>query len=318
MITHILSVHWLLCNPCLPPPHMPAHKKTTNASPFEDGPLLQVPLGSISLNPSQPRKHFTPQALQNLADSLRAQGIIQPLAVRPHPHRNPGWELIAGERRLRAMRLLGWQKAPVVVRKVDDAQLVELALVENVQREALTPLEEAHAYRSLQQRFGYTQQALAKKIGKERSTIANTLRLLALPHALQADLNAQRLSMGHARALLALPQIEQQLALGKYVVVHGISVRQTEQWVRKILQGTKPPVAVQHTNPKANVQASTPQPPFSTQQAMLRHARQRLENHMNTRVDIEWPQKQGGMGSIQIAFHGREEFNHLFEKLLKT
>ena len=282
-------------------------------------PLLQVALADIFLNPSQPRKHFSAQALHDLAASLKAQGIIQPLAVRPHPQREHAWEMIAGERRLRAMRLLGWQTAPVMVHKVDDVQLLELALVENVQREALTPLEEAQAYRALQQRFGYSQQALAQKIGKQRPTIANMLRLLTLPHALQADLNAQRLTMGHARALLGLRHLEQQLALGKHVIAQGLTVRQTEALVRKTLRKPKPqpsqpnPNLPTHAQPSHAERFANP----TAQQAQLEHARQRLEKHLNTRVNINWNETANQMGSIQLAFHSDEEFNHLFEKLLK-
>jgi len=267
--------------------------------------VVHVPLERIDANPLQPRRRFDEARLLQLADSIAHQGVIQPLVVRPHPERAERFELIAGERRWRAMRLLGWTTAPVWVRPVADGELLEAALVENLQREALTPIEEAQALRDLLERHGYTQDALARRIGRDRSTIANLIRLLALPAALQEDLEAGRLTAGHARALLALGDPVMQIALRNEVLRRGLSVRDTERWVRRQAQGGSG-AATEHA---AASKASLVPMPLSPE---WRAALQMLERRLATRVRIH---PDGAGGRIELEYFSLDEFNRLFNLL---
>jgi ParB family chromosome partitioning protein len=187
--------------------------------------LLEIPIEHIHPNPRQPRKRFDPASLAELTESIRSSGVIQPVVVR---RAGDGYELIAGERRWRAARDAGLDRIPAVVREVTDAQSLELALVENLLREDLNPMESAEGYRRLLTEFGWTQEELGGRIGKDRSSIANALRLLKLPAAIQDDLRAGRLSMGHAMVLLSLTRPEEQLKLRDEIVAHSWSVRATE------------------------------------------------------------------------------------------
>jgi ParB family transcriptional regulator, chromosome partitioning protein len=193
--------------------------------------LLEIPVDQIDVNPRQPRKTFDPASLDELARSLRTAGMLQPVVVR----REPGgrWQLIAGERRWRAAQRAGLERIPAVVREATDAESLELALVENLLREDLNPMEEAEAYQQVLTEFGWTQEHLAQRVGKDRSTIANALRLLRLPPSIQQDLRAGRLTMGHARALLSLTEPAQQLKLRDEILAHAWSVRATEEGVEK-------------------------------------------------------------------------------------
>jgi ParB family chromosome partitioning protein len=191
--------------------------------------MLNLPPDSIEPNPLQPRRDFSPGKIQALARSIESQGVLQPLVVRSKPGDPNRYQLVAGERRLRAMRLLGLEAVPAVLWEVPDENLLEASLVENIQREPLNPVEEAEAYRALLNRYGYTKEALAERVGKDRSTIANMVRLLALPPLLKEDLAAGRLSAGHARALLNLPGADRQIALRGVVIERGLSVRETER-----------------------------------------------------------------------------------------
>src|SRR5947199_1549649 len=193
--------------------------------------LLEVPLDEIEASQSQPRKFFNPETLDELAASIRASGVIQPVIVR---RRGAGYQLIAGERRWRAARQAGLEHIPAIVRDATDAQSLELALVENLLREDLNPIEEAEAYQKLLSQFGWTQEELAGRIGRDRSSIANALRLLRLPDEIQADLRSGRLTMGHARALLALPTAADQLRLRNEILEHDWSVRATEDSIRAV------------------------------------------------------------------------------------
>ena len=192
--------------------------------------ILEIPLQDISPNPKQPRKDFDINSLNNLAGSLKKSGVIQPVVVRKV---GSGYQLIVGERRWRAAKLAGLERIPAVVREVSDVESLELALVENLLREDLNPIEEAEAYQRLLAEFGWTQEDLAERVSKDRSTISNCLRLLKLPDLIRADLRAGRLTMGHARALLSLTSELEQLRLREEILAHSWSVRATEEGVQQ-------------------------------------------------------------------------------------
>jgi ParB family chromosome partitioning protein len=194
-------------------------------APEAAGRLRDLPVGRLVPNPGQPRRSFAPESLAELAASIRSAGVLEPILVRP---RGEQFEIIVGERRWRAAQLVGLATIPALVREASDAEALELGLVENLLREDLNPLEEAQAYQKLLAEFGWTQEDLAQRIGRDRSTIANALRLLRLPPGIQEDLRAGRLTMGHARALLALPTEVAQQRLRDEIVAQDWSVRTTE------------------------------------------------------------------------------------------
>jgi len=191
--------------------------------------LVELPVDSLAPNPLQPRKRFPPETLDELAASLRSTGVLQPLVVRPRGDR---YEILVGERRWRAARQAGLARVPALVREASDAEALQLALVENLLREDLNPLEEAEAYQRLMGELGWTQEDLARRIGRDRSSVANALRLLRLPEVIQEDLRGGRLTMGHARALLGLPTAAAQLRLRERILAQDWSVRATERGVR--------------------------------------------------------------------------------------
>lgn len=209
-----------------------------SSAPAEGGEtLLEIPVTDISPNPNQPRKAFDQAALDELAASIKVSGVVQPIIVR---RAGTAWELVAGERRLRAARQAGLERVPAVVREASDAESLELALVENLLRENLNPMEEAEGYQRLLQEFGWTQEELARRVGKDRSSVANAVRLLKLPAPIQEDLRGGRLTMGHARALLALPDAGAQLRLREEILAQSWSVRTTEERIQR-RRATPPP-----------------------------------------------------------------------------
>lgn len=191
--------------------------------------LRELPVESLVPNPQQPRKSFDARALEELAISIRTSGLLQPLVVRP---RGSQYEILVGERRWRAAQQAGLTRVPVIVREASDAEALELGLVENLLREDLNPVEAAQAYQRLLAEFGWTQEELAQRLGKDRSSIANALRLLRLPEPIQEDLRTGRLTMGHARALLGLPSAAAQLRLRERILAQDWSVRATEAGVQ--------------------------------------------------------------------------------------
>jgi ParB family chromosome partitioning protein len=199
--------------------------------------LVEVAIDQIEPNPHQPRKTFESSSLEELTASIRASGVIQPIIVRQAV---VGYQLIAGERRWRAARQAGLERIPAIVREATDAEAIELALVENLLRENLNPLEEADAYQRLMAQFGWTQEELAQRIGKDRASIANVLRLRRLPQVIQDDLQAGRLTMGHARALLGLPTPAAQLKAREEILAQDWSVRATEAGIRRLRRAAAP------------------------------------------------------------------------------
>jgi len=263
--------------------------------------IVQIPLERIEPNPLQPRRQFDPERIRLLSQSIAHQGVIQPLVLRRHPSAAERYQLIAGERRLRALHLLGWSAAPAIVRAIRDADLLEAALVENLQREPLTPIEEAQALRDLLERHGYTQESLAGRIGRDRSTISNLVRLLELPLPIQEDLEAGRLSAGHARALLSVTDTVLQIALRNEVLRRALSVRETERLIR--IQ------AVEEAGPA--LEGPPAEPALSPE---YRAARQTLERKLGTKVGIR---ETEGQGSIELEFYSLEDFNRLFDWLMR-
>ena len=256
------------------------------------GDVRSVLISSIFPNPLQPRREFPETELEELTSSIRENGLLQPLLVRPA---GPGqYELVAGERRLRSVQRLGWQEAPVVVRKVEDEALLVLALVENLQREELNPLEEAEGYRTLTERFGLTQEEISRAVGKDRSTVANLLRLLRLPPSLRRLLEAGDLSMGHARALLSVEDPVRASNLARLAVKEGWSVREIERQAR----GPAPGVASRAAKARPS------------RDLVVRALEEALRERLATRVKICAGKK--GTGVIEVPFHGSEDFERLF------
>ena len=266
-----------------------------SATPAADDVLIEIPVNQIEANPAQPRKSFSPEALEELVTSIRASGVIQPVIVR---HRGPGYQLIAGERRWRAARQAGLERIPAIVRDATDAESLELALVENLLREDLNPIDEAEAYEKLLGQFGWTQEELAGRIGRDRSSIANSLRLLRLPEEIQADLRGGRLTMGHARALLALTNPADQLRLRDDILAHAWSVRATEDSIRALEEAARPRGAAPRTGRRRS-------PELAALEAGLQRA-------LMTRVRIVGSERKG---KIEVVYATGEELDRLTELL---
>ena len=269
--------------------------------------LLQVSPEQIVPNPQQPRKHFDQKSLNELAQSISSQGIIQPLVVRRHPEFPNKFELVAGERRWRALKQIDVTQVPVVLRNVSDNEILEVSILENIQRENLTVIEEAQSYFDLLQVHGYTQEELAKKLGRDRSTIANMLRLLQLPSALKNDLETGRITAGHARSILSLPNEGLQLEIRKSLLRNSWSVRETERQVRIKLDylskfshrdGTK--------NSDSNAYSSD-------EEIQLQHLEDQLRLRLGTNVGIKF---KNGKGQIKIDYNSLDEFERLYEMLV--
>lgn len=255
---------------------------------------VEIPVDQISPNPHQPRQTINQAELQELANSIAEHGLIQPLVV---TQAGDAYQLIAGERRWRASKLAGLATVPVVVKETTPQQMLELAIVENIQRADLNPLEEAQAYAHLMEEFGLTQEAVAERVGKSRTAVANIVRLLNLPEQLKEDLAAGQLSEGHARALLSLKKKRDQLEVAAIVISQGLNVRQTETLVRRRLVGDEPP--------KAKRPSLSPH-----DKAMLDRFRTRL----GTKVELN--RAEDDSGKLTIHFYSQEELQAIFEAIL--
>jgi ParB family chromosome partitioning protein len=253
------------------------------------GGTMELSIELLSPNPFQPRKRFDDTTLRELADSIKASGVLQPLLVR---RVSPGdYQLVAGERRLRAAQMVGLKKVPVVVKDVDDRAMMEIALVENIQREALDPIEEARAYQTLIEKVGLTHEKLSERVGKQRVTITNSLRLLSLPAEVIDMVSRGTLSAGHARALLALENRGDLLAAARYVATKGFSVRRTESFVRR-KQRTA------HARPRAARLAGLPE--WET----------KLQQRFSTQVAIHSGRKGG---KVEFEFYNQGDLERLLE-----
>jgi ParB family chromosome partitioning protein len=250
----------------------------------------EVELSRVDPNPFQPRREFPAAELEELEASIRESGLLQPIVVRPRGER---FQIVAGERRFRAAQRLGLRSLPAQVREVEDAALLELALVENLQRQDLHALEEAQAYQRLHDEFRLTQEQIARKVGKDRATVANALRLLRLPAPVKQLLAERRLEAGHARALLALERAEEQLSLAQLAARRALSVREVERRVGLLRAPRKA-----HARRDANTRA----------------AEERLRAALGTRVAIA---RRGRGGTLRLAFASEAELQRLYELLLR-
>jgi len=251
--------------------------------------LREIPIDQVEPNPHQPRTKFDEPALRELADSILASGILQPILVRRRSD-DGGFQLVAGERRLRAAQLAGIDQIPAVVKEVDDQEMLELALVENVQREDLNPIDEAKGYHSLATRLTMTHEQISQRVGKHRSVVTNALRLLALPPEIQDMVSRGTLSAGHARALLSLDSPGDQLATARYIHSKGFSVRRTEALINRKLRR-------KHSRPRSR-------------SADLADMEARLQQRFATKVSIRAGRKGG---KVEFEFYGREDLERLLE-----
>lgn len=258
----------------------------------EDHQLKELPVDLVQRGKYQPRKDIEPESLQELADSIKAQGVMQPIVVRPISDRR--YEIIAGERRWRATQLAGLDSIPAIVRDVSDEAAIAMALIENIQREDLNPIEEAVALQRLQQEFELTQQEVAEAVGKSRSTVANLLRLMTLQDDVRRLVEHGDLEMGHARALLALTDRDQSQAAHS-VVGKGLSVRQTEALVRNILARKNQPPPQRHIDPN------------------IRHLQDDLSQRLGTKVQIQHSAK--GKGKLVLAYNSLDELDGILSHI---
>jgi len=282
-----------------PPLATPASVPTATAdAPDTRERVQRVPLNRIRPSALQPRKEFASEALQELADSIREQGIVQPLIVR---ERDGFFELIAGERRWRAAQLLNLPEVPIITREADDRAVLELALIENLQRENLNALEEALGYSKLSEQFQLTQEEIATKVGKSRAAVANATRLLKLPISVQSLLRENRLSVGHAKVILGLADGLSQAHMAERIVKEGLNVRQTEGLVAK-LQARGQKTAGAAGKPAASV-------PIDSNIARLE---EKLRERFGTKVHLKYTH---GKGAVEITFYSDDELQRVLEIL---
>ena len=250
--------------------------------------LIELDLDRIQPNPLQPRLQFEPEKLQELAASIKENGVLQPIIVRAN---GGGYEIVVGERRWRAAQQVGLQSIPAIIQHVSDEKMLELALVENIQRDELSPIEEGQAYQLLADQFALTHDEIARRVGRSRTAVTNSLRLLRLPRSIQEAVMSRKLSMGHARALIPLPR-EDQLHLAQQVIARGLSVRETERRVQ--------------------LRLDPPQPRTPTKDPNIRDAEQKLEERWKTRVEIR---RRGRRGQIVLHFNSPDDLERLYQDL---
>lgn len=277
----------------------------SDSDPVEEKPIAPIPakeasdigeilVASIEVNPFQPRTDFDEDALEELAESIKTQGIIQPITVRKLS--DDAYQLISGERRLQASKRAGLEKVPAYIRTADDQQMLEMALIENIQRENLNSIEIALSYQRLLSEIGLKQEELGDRVGKKRTTVNNYLRLLKLPPAVQASLRDKEISMGHAKALLSIENIDLQLNVFNKIINEALSVRKSEELARTILNGTT-------AKPK----------PAAPENGEIIRLQDQLSSHFGTKIKIK--SDQGNRGEIKIPFISTEDLNRILEIL---
>ena len=259
--------------------------------------MIEIDVDLIEPSNFQPRTNFDEERLEQLAQSIRANGIIQPLLVRKTSVGR--YQLVAGERRWRASQRAGLQRVPCVVREIPEEKMLELALIENIQRQELNAIEEAHAYKRLIESLGLTQEMVAQRVGRDRTFITNYLRLLRLPEDIQGLVEAEQLSMGHARALLGVDEPDIQRKLAKEIIDKGLSVRQTERTIKRIVEG-------------AEITSSAPS---IKEDPNFRAAEDKLRRRLSSKVHITVSQKGSG-GKIEIEFFDDNDLNRIYEMIM--
>lgn len=292
-----------------PVPAAGAEAAAGSTAPYRDAAATEVPpselqrirISTIRPNPFQPRKEFDPAELAELETSLRANGLIQPITVRRAPSGN-GYELIAGERRFRAAQRLGWTEIPALVKDLDDRMTATLALVENLQRSDLNPIEEAEGYQRLIDDFSLTQQQVADVVGKDRSTVANILRVLNLPAAVRRMLQEGELTLGHARALLALGNEMRMTEVAREVVARGLTVRDVEKRARDVAPEKRKPAT------------ATGAPSTAPRDPQARRIEDQLRRYLQTDVHLSVSAKE--RGEIRIMFYSNDDLERLLELVL--
>lgn len=262
--------------------------------------LLEVDIDLIEPSPMQPRTHFDENRLEDLAQSIRSNGIVQPLLLRRHGAR---YQLVAGERRWRAAQRAGLQRVPAVVREIPDNKLLELALIENIQRQELNAIEEAHAYKRLIETLNLTQEMVAQRVGRDRSFITNYLRLLRLPDDIQRLVEEEKITMGHARALLGVDDPEIQRRVARNVMEQTLSVRETERAIKRIIAGASPTGA---TIPSAK-----------RDDANIRAAETKLRRRFGTQVRV-LPNQTGAGGKIEIEYYNDIDLDRIYQLLVNA
>jgi ParB family chromosome partitioning protein len=283
--------------PRTPAATTPATAADVSSEPTSADGIRRVPLDQVEPCAFQPRRDFAAEELEELAESIREQGILQPLIVR---ERNGKFELIAGERRWRAARLAELSEVPVLVREADDRAVLEMALIENLQREDLNPIEEAEGYRQLADRFGLRQEDVASRVGKSRVAVANALRLLKLPADLQSHLRNGRLSVGHAKVILGLELPEKQALAADRVMRESLNVRQTEDLVSRLQTGRGAPAKPGRT------------PASGVTDPQLAALEEKLREHLGTPVRLRY---RKGRGSVEIQFFSDDDLNRVLDLL---
>jgi len=256
--------------------------------------IHEIAVEDIFPNRQQPRQTFNDQSLAELAGSIKSHGVIQPIFLKRHVH---GYEIVAGERRWRAAKMAGLTKIPAVIRDVSDDKKLEIALIENIQREDLNPIEEGQAYKLLMDQFEYTQQVLAEKVGKDRSTIANSVRLLKLPNKIKEFISENQLSMGHARAILGVEEDEDKINLSERIIKKGLSVRETEALIRRF-----------NRDKEKKDTTST----ISENDKMIPVLEENLSRALKTKVRLF---HKNGKGKIEIRFFSKDELERILELL---
>ncbi len=281
-----------------------ASAETASASSAaSETPWREIPVDSIKPNGFQPRRQFDPEALAELARSLEVNGLLQPISVRGDAR--AGYELIAGERRLRAAKRLGWTTIAALVREENDQQSLVLALVENLQRHDLNPLDEAHGYQRLMNEFGLTQQQVADAVGKDRSTIANLLRVLALPQGVRTLLQDGSISLGHARALLAFPDDRSIVEAAKQIIEQHLSVRDIE----RLAQAQRNP-----SRARAASGSAASKTPAAESNPQIRHLTEVLRRHLQT--DVTLKADKTGQGELSVRFYSHDDLQRVLERIL--
>jgi ParB family chromosome partitioning protein len=257
------------------------------------GAVVHIPLDEVRPNPHQPRRWFNPAAMEELTASVREKGVVSPILLRPIER---GYEIVAGERRFRAARQAGLRTVPAIIRKMTRTESLEIALIENLQREDLSPIEEAEAYQKLMKEFEYTQEELARKVGKDRSTVSNMVRLLRLPDEVLEALSRGRITMGHGRALLGLKKEAAILQIFGRLVTEGLSVRQTEELVRRTVEGK----ATRRRRGKLD--------------EVMHDLQDRMARRLGSRVMLK-PRARGDGGKIVVEYFSRQELDRIVDRI---